>query len=154
MRAWGPPDGGRGLALDSVTDMASAAAGARLGVGGLGSGQVRLGEVVDRTVLSAADGASAQPGDGHDVATGRDLRRPARPNDGGDSDEVQHQGGQGGVGGCLAQIHDDGARHSVSVDVDPKGGPSGGPAPRVGSVWRQRARARKAAQRAASQLDI
>ena len=57
--AWAPPDNGEGMDLDSVTDMAGAGDSARSGVGGLGSGQVRLGE--DRAVLSAADGASAWP---------------------------------------------------------------------------------------------
>jgi hypothetical protein len=37
--AWGPQDGGNGMALDSVTDMAGAGACARSGVGSLGSGQ-------------------------------------------------------------------------------------------------------------------
>jgi hypothetical protein len=59
--AWGLQASGHGMALDSVTDMAGAGAGARLGVRGLGSGQVRLGEGVDRAVLSAQDGVSAQP---------------------------------------------------------------------------------------------
>jgi hypothetical protein len=54
--------------LDLVTDMAGAGACAQSGVGRLGSGQVRLGKGVDRAVLSAADGASAQPGAGHDVS--------------------------------------------------------------------------------------
>ena len=39
--AWAPPDDGEGMDLDSVTDMAGAGDGARSGVGGLGSGQIR-----------------------------------------------------------------------------------------------------------------
>ena len=66
MGAWAPPDDGEGMDLDSVTDMAGAGDGARSGVGGLGSGQVRLGEGADGAVLSAANGVSARPGAGHD----------------------------------------------------------------------------------------
>ena len=63
--AWGFPDDGEGMHVhvDSVTAVAGAGDGARSGVSGLDSGQVSLGEGVDRdrAVLSAADGASAWP---------------------------------------------------------------------------------------------
>ena len=41
MGAWGPPDDGEGMDVDSVTDMAGVGVGARSGVG-LGSGEVSL----------------------------------------------------------------------------------------------------------------
>ena len=90
--AWVPPDDGEGMHVhvDSVTAVAGAGDGARSGVSGLDSGQVRLGEGVDRdrAVLSAAHGASAWPGAGHGVAAGRDLLGPASQNAGVDSDDV------------------------------------------------------------------
>ena len=66
--AWVPPDDGEGMHVhvDSVTAVAGAGDGARSGVSGLDSGQVRLGEGADGAVLSAAHGASARPGAGHD----------------------------------------------------------------------------------------
>jgi hypothetical protein len=66
--SWGPPTEGEGMELDSVTDIAGAGDGAWSGVGGLGSGQVRLVAAGAGAVLSAADGASARPGAGHDEA--------------------------------------------------------------------------------------
>ena len=44
---WGPQDGGNGMALDSVTDIAGAGAGAQSGVGALGSvdGHARAADV-------------------------------------------------------------------------------------------------------------
>ena len=47
----GLPTDSEGVDLDSVTDMAGAGDDARSGVGGLGLGQVRLGEGSDRGVL-------------------------------------------------------------------------------------------------------
>ena len=75
---WGPQDSGNGMALDSETDLAVAGAGARCGVGGLGSGQVGPDEVVDGLGLSAAGGASARPstacGEAMDVVGGIDMQ--------------------------------------------------------------------------------
>jgi len=59
--AWGPPDDGEGMRVDSVTDVAGAGDGARSGVGGLGSGQVdvrrRLGCQPEVHGVSARQGA-------------------------------------------------------------------------------------------------
>ena len=75
---WGSQDSGNGMALDSATALAVAGAGARSGVGGLGSGQVGPDEVVDGLGLSAAGGASARPstacGEAMDVVGGIDMQ--------------------------------------------------------------------------------
>ena len=99
--AWAPRDGGNGVALDSVTDMTGAGAGARSGVGGLGSGQRTIvggGKGIGGSGIPAADGLNLMstvrtwrelvlttstrvgvaPSKVHPVRTVRQARRPVK----------------------------------------------------------------------------
>ena len=80
--AWAPPDDGKGMDLDSVTDMAGAGDGARSGVGGLDSGQpVSLQDVCAGVGQSEVDGASARRCADHDetMAITGDTVEPGAP---------------------------------------------------------------------------
>ena len=72
--AWAPPDDGEGMDLDSVTDMVGAGDGARLCIGGLGSGQVRqvggvAGALPDNVHASARQSANLVESREVDAAT-------------------------------------------------------------------------------------
>ena len=115
--AWGPPDGGHSMAVDSVPDMAGAAVSAPPGVGGLGSGP-RANEGGKRTgghEVSTADDFRPAPnsptvGDNADgpaggTNTGRDVPGPARQTDDDGGDDAQHPGIQ------VAHASEDGIGH-------------------------------------------
>jgi len=143
-------DGGNGMALDSVTDTAVDGVGARSGVGGLGSGQGRLGEGVHRAVLSAPDGVSARYGGREASSQGGRIQdfddrlirggaddtsggggpgggTPSADGTGGNAggDVGRGSGGPGGDGLTSAHLADD-AADGHGDDVDGRDGGGGG----------------------------